>query len=571
MTFEETIKYRLDLNGNLPSQARDGANALDDLDRSAKRAKRSTDDSDKAAEGLRKTLMKLGAGAGGPLGNLTAVADDLMDSLEGASAALGAVGIATGGAVIGVGVLAASVVSLANASVDARDRLVEQGLASVLPAGASESIDAYTASIAAASIQVDLLTVAIGSDLAGALVTVIDLGAGFVGILADLSASSQDTSSWIGQFREFTEGAGRAAFAFATLGQSEMIPALVGIGVEARNAMRGVEDLQNTMSDGDMYAALGLTSDAPSAGGSKPRPVAASALKPIIDIVLKSAEQAGPSAAVINLDDGLVRLDGIVAGLGDHVSEYSDVINELTAMNRRDNLNRAATTATDYLGAASTGSVAAVVGTALSNAGPIGALVTGIVSIAGDLESTADELTGNLVHITDNLPKGLAAVINDVPETILATLPSLLEMVVTLVPTLIEATVKMVGQLFSAEFWNQMGKAIGDAIMSALDPFDKERKSDRDTTAGIAGTNEAAKGLKLPKNIPSFAEQTPLITRSGLAIVHRGEEIRAAGSGGRSVTINVGKIETKDPVDFVRQIQRMLGPYGANLSLTGRP
>lgn len=136
-----------------------------------------------------KALKKLG-GAGNE------VADILFDfalplgEMASGFGAAGAAAAAFGGSVVGIGiaagVTAAAVVGIVEAATDARDRLVEQGQASEIPAEAIRSLALYESSVATLQGEVDQLVVTLGAELAPAL----------TGVSVALTQVIRDTDSW---------------------------------------------------------------------------------------------------------------------------------------------------------------------------------------------------------------------------------------------------------------------------------------------------------------------------------------------------------------------------------------
>jgi hypothetical protein len=117
---------------------------------------------DKAAEGMRKGLWNVAAKDAAGLGKAAeSTAKQMASAFGNLKWAAGATAAVAG--------IAYGIVELSNRAVEARDRLVEQGLAAQLPEEAVKSIDAYRVATDDLRTAADLATVAVGGGFAGAL------------------------------------------------------------------------------------------------------------------------------------------------------------------------------------------------------------------------------------------------------------------------------------------------------------------------------------------------------------------------------------------------------------------
>jgi hypothetical protein len=101
---------------------------------------------------------------------------------------------------------------------------------------------------------------------------------------------------------------------------------------------------------------------------------------------------------------------------------------------------------------------------------------------------------------------------------------------------------------------NNQANAYGSAV-SAADPFDALQK---------AYINAVARGKNEPEPFPGYEHGTNYVRRTGLAVVHEGEEITSAAdnrrdAGGARVFNNYGTISlpnVREPQDFARELDR---------------
>lgn len=220
-------------------EAKDGAKDLERAEREASRG----------IEALGKALAEQ---FGGPISKLA----DLSTNTAGAIGVLGASAFAAVGA---VGALALGAKGLADSAVEARDRLLELGADAEIPAASLDSLAAYEAASGELQKQIDLLTVAVGSELADALTDVALLAADVVRVFGEWSAASEDLTTWVGTVTDAAQGFARVGTAIGSLGLSELFLAQADAAREAADATRHLEEALS--DETDMLLALGIVSE----------------------------------------------------------------------------------------------------------------------------------------------------------------------------------------------------------------------------------------------------------------------------------------------------------------------
>lgn len=244
---------------------------------------------------------------------------------------------------------------------------------------------------------------------------------------------------------------------------------------------------------------------------------------------------------------------------------------------------------------AMSGGVAGIIGMAIG--GPAGAAIAQAFDLIreGTLDDMVTGLVGQVEQFLNNAPEVLGDLVSESIPAILAALPRILGDLHSIGPQLLAAFIEgipeLVGafieqvpqiaisiatafidawaQLFSADFWvgvgEQLAKSISEAVASVLNVF-------KDSEGHVLGTDlKAAKGEKklFGITLPFFDEGTPRITQTGLAVVHKNEEIRQAGRGGGMGGLT---IHFNGPVygerEIVRALRQMLGTHGLGEQLT---
>lgn len=255
---------------------------------------------------------------------------------------------------------------------------------------------------------------------------------------------------------------------------------------------------------------------------------------------------------------------------------------------------------------------------ALATTGPVGAAIATLVSLPGifdGLLNTVDELVGTFTELPSEIGRTLTETIPDIlgglgdlvtsivgaaldlPGILMDAVPELVSSIVQVIPNLIGDLVTMFAEklpqmfadgiefLLSGGLYGAIASGVWDALNEVLNDLpqkiaDKlgEALSDlltpfKDKEGRVLGTDFTAEGGRslFGWDLPSFDRGTSEITRTGLSMVHRGEEITRASQAGRGrlsaapVTINV---HGGDVREIVRQLREHLGgDYGPTFGL----
>ncbi len=243
---------------------------------------------------------------------------------------------------------------------------------------------------------------------------------------------------------------------------------------------------------------------------------------------------------------------------------------------------------------------------ALGAAGPVGAAIAAVVGLPDLIDGIADTL-GGLGDMFDTLPDRLGTalgetlpnLIGDLPDLVTAIVQAVLELpgvIVQAVPELVSELTQLVPRLIvdlgtmlvdqipalfadGLEFllsggligavaegvWDALNDLfaglpqkfadkIGEALMSITKPFqDKEGR--------VLGTDFTAEGGRslFGVELPSFDRGSSEITRTGVAKVHKGEEITRAGRGRSAGGGHTFHIYGPDTREIIRQIREVVG------------
>ena len=562
------VEYVLRMTGNLPSEAKEAAKHVASVEKASDKAK--------------MAVEKLGQLGGGAVGQLTAAFADATDVLDGMGAALGGVGIAAGVGAVAIAGLAIGSKALADAAVAATDRLNEQGLAALIPEEARQSVQDYQDASADLRTEIDLLTVSLGSGVASAMSEVALATIGAIDAFGDLSDAASSVIdplsevgyalSWLSPARWELEALKWGMAQFAERGE-EVAQSFDKIKASAEAA-------KSAISDTDMLLALGIVSPDEPAG--KPKPTKASTGKAPEGYIGSQAHKDALEVArqgVAATNDLNVQIDELILDLaagGDMTRQNTAAIERMPgeiggAMD--ESLRRA--------GAESARQTMNLIGVVSQS-------LIGVLDLPAQLRDIIREIPQHLVGAlsatldlySESIPDAIRAIVSEIPNMILTIGPQLVLSFATLGPRIaLEITAAMVhgiASLFSPEFWIRAARsfaaAVGQEINDILNPF---------RSGGALGTNlspakgEQARflGIKLPKF--DIAMQRPVtLTQTGLAVVHKGEEIRAAGSatvagggGGLHVHVHGAVVGRNAAQELARMLQRELGTRGSGASL----
>lgn len=302
---------------------------------------------------------------------------------------------------------------------------------------------------------------------------------------------------------------------------------------------------------------------------------------------------------LLPLNKALVAVQDIPAALANMVSALAEGFQHLSAA-------KVAETATGVLGGLGSGSLGGLLSSVAG--GPIGVLVAAIADIGPHIDDainsnlsmllrfgpdTADAIDSLLTNLPTTLGRVLPAIIVnllsrtavDIAVSVLANLPGLLLSVLEgLFLRLPIELAQSFGELFDRlmnEFPDELARSffsgwslVRQDIGAVLDFLQKPGNAVGDALGIHLGAQAEEKrflGIRIP-SFDRFQDSHGVVTRSGLAMVHKGESIggRVGGSGG-GVTIGAIHLHGVQDVDeLVRQIRRRLGVLGVNLSLEPR-
>ncbi len=222
--------------------------------------------------------------------------------------------------------------------------------------------------------------------------------------------------------------------------------------------------------------------------------------------------------------------------------------------------------------AGAAGALGGGVGGLLSLAGPYGAIAGVLVDVLPELPEKLGAIPEQLAAIpeqmtalSDALPEIISSAIRDSIPELISALPNLAESLISLPGDIVIAIVDGFGELLGlgnvekgsagAGALGVLGSLMGGALLGPV--------------AALAGG--------IGSVVRSFDTGTRHVSRTQLALIHQGEEIRNADevSRGRGfatggTTINVGQVVSNDPRDFIGQLQDLLGDFGEGLSLSPR-
>lgn len=209
-------------------------------------------------------------------------------------------------------------------------------------------------------------------------------------------------------------------------------------------------------------------------------------------------------------------------------------------------------------------------------AGPVGAAVGSAVgTVMSDLDEVPDlleDLGTDIVGFAESLPE----VLPEIVTALLTALPQALQ----------EAGIAIVEMILDPEFWLDIFKALGEALLESVKRLlgisGENREKFEETYSNVMLGSlpdgrardmfqdlAAAEGEKriFGIKVPFFDDGTDNVSKTGLAVVHAGERIVPAhenhgGGGGMSVgTFNIFAANGRD---MIRQLQEMRGSFGLN-------
>lgn len=567
---------------------------------------------------------------GGAFGDVADIVLDLGGRMGGLVGPVGAVAA-------GVAGLAYASLQAASYADEAAGRLEDLGLAAQLPADARQSVDDYREATASLRIETDQLAVQMAGPLLDALTNVSNMLTGMIGTAGRVGDAFSGLGTVVDRVKSVAEnemvadvGGGIANGVLTGLTGGLAKPLLDYI---VKPAIEQVVELGDTQAEvnannvaiaemGKKYAdqaaqafadANGVAADAKRAADA-----ARAAEKEHAEALRESAKAAAEKKkeleelakaqleAELYLRRELQRRQQDDAALTDRLAagEATFAANTATVGATSAGLSDLSGLV-DGLGpqigiAAAKGMLPILTGGgagalgAIGAAGPVGAAlvaVTQIPSVIEGIDNTLDELTDTFRNLPDalrtalgetlpdilrDLPDLVGAVLDllvDLPLILAEVLPEILTELIAAIPSILARAIETLPAMLATVFY-ELPKAFAMAIADALNPFSSGPDGDRN----ILGTNLTARGGRrvFGWDLPEFSRGTSEITRTGLAVVHRGEEIRRAGEGrsgggGRLASAPVIHVYGSDPREVVRQLREILGgDYGASYGLGER-
>ena len=215
-------------------------------------------------------------------------------------------------------------------------------------------------------------------------------------------------------------------------------------------------------------------------------------------------------------------------------------------------------------------------GAALGASPVFGAIVGGLGAIAEIGEMTAKEIRQNTIDFMDNLEKGF--------EVLVKALPAVIQLLLTRLPAILIDGLFALGEfLLSSELITAIAKGVWEGVQGLIpairEIFSSDVESAEDMrTSGFGAIVDATRLLLNMKDqkeggVESFASGSAKISRTGMALLHKGEAVipaggrramTANGGGGGTVNINISTaIMDRDVIPrLVREIDRAVGKYG---------
>ena len=264
----------------------------------------------------------------------------------------------------------------------------------------------------------------------------------------------------------------------------------------------------------------------------------------------------------LNLDDWS---QSVSAGIDEILAEIESAIYETEQMQQAQaDLISSVTGAGLSLAGGDVSGAAGTVATAAGLGPVIGSVIGAIGAVAEIGEMTVQELKNNAKSFADNLEKGF--------ENIAKALPSVVNLLMKRLPgILVEAALTWIPWLIM-----ELPYAISKAIIEAIPKtWDALIQGIRDAIANVFDFDLKGRAKDLFGIGDSYSSGAARISRTGTALVHRGETIIQAGGReaqdqayrmgtGGGVTVNIStSIMDRDVIPrLVREIDRAVGKYG---------
>jgi hypothetical protein len=580
------ILYTLDVDGNI-------VESVETIKQKVERLKREAGETDRALDKMGKVGEKSAKMMGGAFGPLAEIIGELGGSIGELSPAIGGAGVAMGAGATAAAAMGYGIVKLGGAAFDATKRLLDMGLAGEIPAASIASMNAYEAATTGLARSWDLFLASFGGP---AMQWVADSANFIVGL--QTAASNLSTSGVLDTageaWKRFTTRLGEGNFdnplsilgelgVEAGAGASEELAAAAEKHAAAKElAADMLLVVQSEVAAEKEARAKAATEAAAAAAKAASEELAAvkkhgeERLKALSDLAKEEADEAARTRAAM-----LAAVETDLAKQLAAQERSASMAQTLASAAAQPQAPKGSGSATGGVlevgsglvqafgpkaagvvaGAGSAGAASGAIGS-LGSAGPVGAIIA-IVAALPDLLDKLISINESLLEMADQWPDKLKkAMTEGLPKLIAETGPALagkiVEAFVQLPFILYEAMPKIILAVFQS-IGNSV-KEIFEGILKGLAPL-------TDKQGRFLGTDFKAEGGRslFGIELPSFDRGTSEITRTGLATVHKGEEIRRAGQSprgmpGGSPTFNIHGGDTRETI---RQIREVLGgSYG---------
>lgn len=613
--------YTLNVAGNLQKEA---PKLTAEMKKLGVEAERTQSKLENVAE---KGLKKLGAFGGEAADAIFDFLIPLHEASAGLGGMAGAAALASGGLAAGaiaVGVAATAAKRMADAALQARDRL--QAMNIEVSGQAKANLDAYAAATSALSVQVDLLTVRIGSELAPALTRMAttltmltDTSNGAKASLAGMGDEGRRLSDMLSGVQEDAErasgwfiylqnilitGGGSLWLEQAARLMNGLVDSEIEAQTEAAELMKKLDEIaKSTVFTGPKKESGGrdfAREDRERTDALRKQSDAVKALEERWGSAAKAAEGyagivsgAGVGAGGVNLGAmDLKPFMGQQTGGGAGIQGYDSGLDQKSL-----DVNLSQEQELKLISSATT-AMEGGIGSVLGMIPVFGGFLEGIWSFVSNFGGISMNIVDELISFIENIGDQFATIIFDVPMRIVEALPDMIASIIALIPRIIAELIAsgpklMVGLIKAimdlpaaigaafAETFAQMWIDIKESINEMTKIFDGKNEQKAGTSSAVAAHESAMNPNSAFASIQEMAESRArapralgggFVAQPGLAMVHRGEEIRRASDVRRgqqpvSQTFNFSIHGITDPVELMREMRKLIGSRGRGLTL----
>lgn len=219
-----------------------------------------------------------------------------------------------------------------------------------------------------------------------------------------------------------------------------------------------------------------------------------------------------------------------------------------------------------------------------------GGYLAGIWEVLSNFGGITESIVNELMSFFDNLGAQFRTILIDLPLKIIENGPRLIAEIIGLIPRIILQMIASAPMIFAevieaifdlpAQIGREFGAMFQQFVEDIKEAFGKigdlfTGKEGKFLGTSLAGKENAGNRSLFGIKLPSF-DDGGRVTRTGLAMVHAGEEYSGVGRrlGGRqqptSVVVNLHAHGISDPDRLIREFQKRLGTLGIGLSLEPR-